>query len=446
MTVRIRPANRADLPRLTEIYNHYVIHTPVTFDVEPYTVERRAAWFEQFALTGRYRLVVAEEDGLVLGYAGTTRFRPKAAYDTTVETTVYCSHESVGKGIGRKVYAGLFEALAGENINRIVGGYTLPNDGSAKLHEFFGFKNVGIFTQVGYKFGKYWDVQWTERPLRLAAISHKTQQKRLINGPVRRCIIFEATFSYLLSFASCVFQQLASDRAIQIHGFMQLLLGNVFALSVRHMDRSWAQQHRSAPVAERRNVRGEFRHHALNAFHGAQLHERNFQHELCFSQIPDRLQDLLSQRFTGSHQPVEQLGACMIGNDVGSPSAIDEADIQRAWPGFRVHRQFHGTQTLQGGQQLVDGRFAKLRIRRVRHLSFGRQQKTQHALGRRGNLVFRGLTIDQETAAQRIFICHLRALAVTLFTHQKQHADRPAFFAQTLAGGDLRRDDALGVA
>ncbi|HET9166547.1 MAG TPA: GNAT family N-acetyltransferase, partial [Candidatus Angelobacter sp.] len=126
MTIRIRPANRADLPRLTEIYNHYVIHTPVTFDVEPYTVERRVAWLEQFALTGRYRLVVAEEDDLVLGYAGTTRFRAKAAYDTTVETTVYCSHEAVGKGIGRRVYAGLFDALAGENINRIVGGYTLP--------------------------------------------------------------------------------------------------------------------------------------------------------------------------------------------------------------------------------------------------------------------------------------------------------------------------------
>src|SRR5882724_7261072 len=121
MTIGIRPANRADLPRLTEIYNHYVIHTPVTFDVEPYTVE----------------------------------------------TTVYSSHENVGKGIGRKLYAGLFEALAGENIHRIVGGYTLPNDGSAKLHEVFGFKSVGIFTEVGYKFGKYWDVAWTERPLRL---------------------------------------------------------------------------------------------------------------------------------------------------------------------------------------------------------------------------------------------------------------------------------------
>ena len=174
MAVRIRPANRADLPRLTEIYNHYVINTPVTFDVEPYTVEQRAAWFEQFGLTGRYRLVVAEEDGLVLGYAGTTRFRPKAAYDTTVETTVYCSHEAVGKGIGKKLYAGLFEALASENINRIVGGYTLPNAASAKLHELFGFNNVGIFSEVGYKFGKYWDVQWTERPLSVPAVS--TQQ------------------------------------------------------------------------------------------------------------------------------------------------------------------------------------------------------------------------------------------------------------------------------
>lgn len=110
---------------------------------------------------------MAEEDGLVLGYAGTTRFRPKAAYDTTVETTVYSSHETVGKGIGRKLYAGLFEALAGENINRIVGGYTLPNAASAKLHEMFGFRRVGIFSAVGHKVDKYWDVAWAERPLRL---------------------------------------------------------------------------------------------------------------------------------------------------------------------------------------------------------------------------------------------------------------------------------------
>ncbi len=163
----IRAATRADLLRLTEIYNYYVLNTPVTFDVEPYTVERRAQWFAQFGLAGRYRLLVAEEDGAVAGYAGTTRFRPKAAYDTTVETTVYCAPEMTGKAIGRQLYAALFEAIAGEDIHRIVAGYALPNPASAALHARFGFKPVGVFTANGRKFGKYWDVQWTERGLKV---------------------------------------------------------------------------------------------------------------------------------------------------------------------------------------------------------------------------------------------------------------------------------------
>jgi phosphinothricin acetyltransferase len=144
-----------------------VLHTPVTFDIEPYTVERRAEWLEQFSLTGRHRLVVAEVDGRVEDYAGTMRFRAKPAYNTTVEKTIYSSPEMVGRGIGRVLYAGLFEAIAEEGIHRLVAGYTLPNDGSARLHEQFGFKPVGVFSEVGFKFGKYWDVAWTERPLRL---------------------------------------------------------------------------------------------------------------------------------------------------------------------------------------------------------------------------------------------------------------------------------------
>lgn len=163
----IRPATRADLPRLTEIYNHYVIHTPVTFDIEPYTVERRETWFSQFAPTGRYRLFLAEESGRVIGYAGTTRFRPKAAYETTVETTIYCAPEAVGKGVGERLYSVLFDALKDEDIRRFVAGYTLPNPSSAALHARFGFKPVGVFTENGRKFGRYWDVAWTERPAKI---------------------------------------------------------------------------------------------------------------------------------------------------------------------------------------------------------------------------------------------------------------------------------------
>lgn len=159
----IRPAVFADLPRLTEIYNYYVVNTAVTFDVEPYTVERRTAWLEQFTVTGRYRLLVAEQDGQVVGYVGTTRFRPKAAYATTVETTIYCAPEAVGRGIGRRLYQELFRLLEAEDIHRFVAGYALPNPASAALHEHLGFKLIGIFSETGRKFGRYWDVAWTER-------------------------------------------------------------------------------------------------------------------------------------------------------------------------------------------------------------------------------------------------------------------------------------------
>ncbi|MGA3195696.1 MAG: N-acetyltransferase family protein [Terriglobales bacterium] len=163
--LRIRPAVRGELQRLTEIYNYYVVNTPVTFDIEPYTVERREAWFAQFGGSGRHRLLVAERDGTVLGYAGTTRFRPKAAYDTTAETTVYCAPEAVGKGIGSRLYAELFAGLKGEDVHRLVAGYALPNAATEALHRRFGFEVVGVFSENGRKFGKYWDVCWVEKKL-----------------------------------------------------------------------------------------------------------------------------------------------------------------------------------------------------------------------------------------------------------------------------------------
>lgn len=163
MAMAIRVARADDVPRLTEIYNHAVVHSPATFDVEPKTVEERRAWFAQFGEAGRHRLLVAEEDGVVLGYAGTTRWRPKAAYDTTVETTIYCAPEAVGRGVGTRLYAALFEALAGEDVHRFVAGYVPPHAASARLHARFGFREVGTFREVGYKFGRYWDVCWLER-------------------------------------------------------------------------------------------------------------------------------------------------------------------------------------------------------------------------------------------------------------------------------------------
>jgi len=160
---RIRTAERRDLARITEIYNYYVLNTPVTFDVEPYTVEGREAWFTQFSATGRHRLIVAEENGIVMGFAGTTRFRPKAAYETTVETTVYCAPEAIGKGLGKRLYAELFVLLKDEDIHRFIAVYVLPNPATEALHRRFGFRVVGVLSENGRKFGKYWDVCWVER-------------------------------------------------------------------------------------------------------------------------------------------------------------------------------------------------------------------------------------------------------------------------------------------
>lgn len=167
MNLSIRDAKLADLPRLTEIYNHYVVNTPITFDLDPVSAPQRTAWFEEHCDGRRHRLMVAELDSRIVGYAGTGRFRDKRAYDTTVETTIYCAPDSTGGGIGARLYGALFETIAQEDINRIVAAITLPNGASIALHHRFGFKQVGIFTGSGRKFATYWDVAWFERPLKL---------------------------------------------------------------------------------------------------------------------------------------------------------------------------------------------------------------------------------------------------------------------------------------
>ena len=162
----VRPATDNDLPALTAIYNHYIVNTPITFDVEPFSVDERRAWFREHARDGRYRMFVADTGtGEVVGYATTSRFRVKAAYDTTVEASVYCRADCIRTGAGTALYGALFDSLQEEDIHRIVAGVTLPNDASLALHARFGFREVGTLSAVGRKFERFWDVAWFERPL-----------------------------------------------------------------------------------------------------------------------------------------------------------------------------------------------------------------------------------------------------------------------------------------
>src|SRR5262245_53980394 len=118
----VRSAVEADLSDLTAIYNHYIVHTPITFDVQTCEPAQRRAWFDAHAPSGRHRLFVAEDGDAVVGYASTSRWRPKAAYDTTVESSVYVRHDAIGRGIGRGLYAALFDAIAGEDVHTVVAG------------------------------------------------------------------------------------------------------------------------------------------------------------------------------------------------------------------------------------------------------------------------------------------------------------------------------------
>jgi phosphinothricin acetyltransferase len=164
----VRAATLDDLDALTEIYNHYIVHSAITFDLRPFASAERRAWFDDHADSGAHRLLVAcDQRDRCIGYASSSRWRPKPAYNTTVEVSVYCHPDACGRGCGTALYGALFAALEREDVQTLVAGVSLPNPASVALHVRFGFRPVGVFHAVGRKFDKFWDVAWLERPLRL---------------------------------------------------------------------------------------------------------------------------------------------------------------------------------------------------------------------------------------------------------------------------------------
>ncbi|PCJ71185.1 MAG: GNAT family N-acetyltransferase [Rhodobiaceae bacterium] len=161
----IRHLQTGDLPALNDIYNHYILTSPVTFDIAPKTIDEREAWARQFETTGRHQCFVALEEEALLGWACSGPFRPKAAYETSVEVSIYLGPQAGGRGLGSILYERLFAALEGENVHRALAGITVPNPASLALHRRFGFIDVGTYSEVGQKFDHYWDVLWMEKRL-----------------------------------------------------------------------------------------------------------------------------------------------------------------------------------------------------------------------------------------------------------------------------------------
>jgi phosphinothricin acetyltransferase len=163
--VDVQPATIKDLGAITEIYNHYIVNTPATFDITPFTARQRRGWFDHYADTGPHRVLVANRYGSVVGYATSSQFRAKPAYDPSVEVTVYLAPDAGGEGIGSLLYQQLFADLRQENLHRAYAGIAEPNPASVALHRRFAFREVGTLREVGRKHGRWWDVLWMERSL-----------------------------------------------------------------------------------------------------------------------------------------------------------------------------------------------------------------------------------------------------------------------------------------
>ena len=163
--LQVHTANRGDLDAIFRIYDHFVKTSHVTFDTQPYDRSRRESWFAQFAAVGRHRLLVARCGDAVIGYASSKPFRPKPAYQTSVETTVYVAPDHPRRGAGMALMTALLEQVAAAGAHRAYAGIALPNPASIRLHEKLGFRLVGTLQEVGYKLDQFWDVSWYEMPL-----------------------------------------------------------------------------------------------------------------------------------------------------------------------------------------------------------------------------------------------------------------------------------------
>ena len=169
MTIRIRSAAEADAAELLGIYRPYVEASAVSFETIPPTVEEFSARIRR-ALAG-WQWLVAESDGLCLGYAYGSTHRERAAYRWSVEVSAYVHPDHRRQGVGRSLYSSLFADLAQKGYCNAYAGVTLPNDASVALHRGVGFEFIGTFVAVGRKFGKWHDVAWFQRRLRNAPLS-----------------------------------------------------------------------------------------------------------------------------------------------------------------------------------------------------------------------------------------------------------------------------------
>lgn len=159
--MNIRSVKLEDATQISEIYNFYITNTHQTFETEPLSAAEMTARIEEYSRDHPY--VVAEEDGVVFGYAYASQFKLRRAYEFSAEVSIYVRNDTKQRGIGSQLYGRLFEHLRESDVHTIVAGISLPNDASIRFHEKHGFEKIAHFREIGYKLGRWVDVGFWQK-------------------------------------------------------------------------------------------------------------------------------------------------------------------------------------------------------------------------------------------------------------------------------------------
>lgn len=149
---------------MLDIYRPYVMETPISFETEAPTLEEfQKRVSEKF---GKFPWLVCEVQNQVVGYAYAGPFRSRSAYQWSLESSVYVRRGFQCKGIGKALYEKLLDILKEQGVVNVIGGMTIPNEASLRLHEHFGFVKVAQLKDAGYKLGQWWDIGYWQLQLR----------------------------------------------------------------------------------------------------------------------------------------------------------------------------------------------------------------------------------------------------------------------------------------
>ena len=157
----LREAGDADLQAILDIYNDAVLRSTATFDMEPRTWDEQQRWVQEHRPP--YAVFVATVGDTVVGWGSLSRFRPRPGYRFTAEDSIYVHEDFRGRGIGAGLLALLVEAARRGGFHSVMALIDGDNAVSVRLHERFGFRHVGTFQQVGFKFGRWLDVVHMQR-------------------------------------------------------------------------------------------------------------------------------------------------------------------------------------------------------------------------------------------------------------------------------------------